>query len=46
VSIPAKVAQDSAFTIKEGDVVEVRFDKKQNAVIIRTRGAEAKKAES
>jgi hypothetical protein len=46
VSIPAKIAQDSAFTIKDGDVVEVRFDRSQNAVIIRTKEVEAKKAKT
>jgi hypothetical protein len=34
VSIPSDIAKDSAFTIKEGDLVEVRFDKNQNAVVI------------
>lgn len=35
VSIPSKVAEDSAFTIREGDTVEVKFDKELNAVVIR-----------
>jgi hypothetical protein len=41
VSIPSKVAQDSAFTIKDGDTVEIRFDKKRNAVIMRRKKPEA-----
>lgn len=35
VSIPSKVAEDSAFTIREGDIVEVKFDKDSNSVVIR-----------
>ena len=35
VSIPAKVADDSQFTIKEGDLVEVKFDPDEGAVVIR-----------
>jgi len=34
VSIPAKVADDSQFTIKEGDLVEVRWDPEAKAVVI------------
>ena len=34
VTIPSAIAQDSVFTIKEGDTVEVRFDKEKNAVIL------------
>lgn len=37
VTIPSKVAEDSAFTIKEGDTVEVKFDKDLNAVVIRSK---------
>jgi bifunctional DNA-binding transcriptional regulator/antitoxin component of YhaV-PrlF toxin-antitoxin module len=37
VTIPSKVAEDSAFTIKEGDTVEVKFDKELNAVVIRSK---------
>ena len=37
LSIPSKVAQDSAFTIKEGDTVDIKFDKETNSVIIRTK---------
>ncbi|MGD0477282.1 MAG: hypothetical protein ABSB29_03835 [Nitrososphaerales archaeon] len=37
VSIPSKVAEDSAFTIKQGDMVEVKFDKELNAVVIRSK---------
>jgi hypothetical protein len=40
VSIPSKVAQDSAFTIKEGDIVEVKFDKDLGAVVIRPKSHE------
>ena len=36
LSIPSKVAQDSAFTIKDGDKVVVRFDPKEHAVIIQS----------
>ena len=43
LSIPSKVAQDSAFTIREGDTVVVRFDEDQNAVIIQTTGTQGKK---
>ena len=39
VSIPSKVAEDSAFTIKEGEMVEVKFDKELNAVVIRSKAA-------
>jgi bifunctional DNA-binding transcriptional regulator/antitoxin component of YhaV-PrlF toxin-antitoxin module len=39
VTIPSKVAEDSAFTIKEGDTVEVKFDKELNAVVIRSKPA-------
>ena len=39
VTIPSKVAEDSAFTIREGDTVEVKFDKEQNAVVIRSKPA-------
>ncbi len=46
LSIPAKVAQDSAFTIKGGDVVEVRFDKEQNAIIIQSKGTETKRTKA
>gem|GEM_PF-2547918 len=35
VSIPSKVAQDSAFTLREGDKVEVEFDKTRGIVVIR-----------
>jgi hypothetical protein len=39
VSIPSKVAQDSAFTIREGDMVEVEFKKDLDAVIIKKKSA-------
>jgi hypothetical protein len=35
VTIPSAMAQDSAFTIKDGDTVELEFDKEKNAVILR-----------
>lgn len=35
VSIPSKIAEDSAFTIKEGDIVEIKFDTELGAVVIR-----------
>lgn len=37
VSIPSKLAQDSAFTIREGDSVDVVFDKETNSIIIKTK---------
>jgi hypothetical protein len=45
VSIPSGIAKDSAFTIKEGDLVEVRFDKDQNAVVISHKQASPSKQE-
>lgn len=39
VSIPSKVAQDSAFTIKEGDMVDVEYKKELDAVIIKKKPA-------
>ena len=41
-----KAFMNACGSLKEGDVVEVRFDKKQNAVIIQTRGTATKKEES
>jgi len=35
VTIPSAIAQDSAFTIKEGDVVKIEWNKEEGAVIIR-----------
>ena len=35
VTIPSHVAQDSAFTIKDGDSVKVEFDTKLDAIVIR-----------
>jgi len=43
VTIPSAIAQDSAFTIKQGDVVDIKWDKEQGAVIIRPKPASAKK---
>lgn len=37
VSIPSQVALDSAFEIKEGDAVEVRWDPNEKAVVIRAK---------
>ena len=34
VTIPSAIASDSVFTIKEGDTVEVRFDKENGVVIL------------
>ncbi len=34
VSIPSKMAQDSAFTIKEGDEVNMEFDTARGAIVI------------
>lgn len=42
LSIPSKMAEDSAFTIKEGDVVEIEFDRKLGAVVIRPRNKKSK----
>jgi len=42
LSIPSKMAEDSAFTIKEGDIVEIEFDKKLNAVVIRPKDKKSK----
>jgi Antidote-toxin recognition MazE, bacterial antitoxin len=39
VSIPSKVAQDSAFTIREGDTVEVEYKKDLDAVVIKKKPA-------
>ena len=44
VSIPSKVAQDSAFTIKEGDLVEVEYKRDLEAVVIKKK--QAKRAPS
>jgi len=43
VTIPSAIAQDSAFTIKEGDVVEIKWDKEQGAVVIRPKPGPGKK---
>src|SRR2546425_2994302 len=43
VTIPSAMAQDSAFTIKEGDVVEIKWDKEQGAVVIRPKPGPGKK---
>lgn len=37
VSIPSGVALDSAFKIKEGDDVEVRWDEKNEMVVIKAK---------
>ena len=42
LSIPSKIAEDSAFTIKEGDVVEIKFDTELGAVIIRPKDPKSK----
>lgn len=42
LSIPSRMAEDSAFTIKEGDVVEIKFDKELGAVVIRPKGKKSK----
>jgi hypothetical protein len=42
LSIPSKMAEDSAFTIKEGDIVEIEFDKKLGAVVIRPKDKKSK----
>ena len=43
VTIPSATAQDSAFTIKEGDVVEIKWDKGQNAAVIRPKASPGRK---
>ena len=43
VTIPSAMAQDSAFTIKEGDVVEIKWDKDEDAVIIRRKSSALRK---
>jgi hypothetical protein len=35
VSIPSKLAQDSAFPIKEGDAVEIEWDQDLKAIVIK-----------
>ncbi len=35
LSIPAKMAQDSEFTIKDGDTVTLEFVKKDKTMVIR-----------
>ena len=45
LSIPSKMAEDSAFTIKEGDEVEIEFDKKLGAVVIRPKAGKSKPSE-
>lgn len=35
LSIPAKMAQDSDFTIKDGDTVIIEYDKKQKAIVVK-----------
>jgi hypothetical protein len=42
LSIPSKMAEDSAFTIREGDIVEIEFNKKLGAVVIRPKGRKSK----
>ncbi len=42
LSIPSKMAEDSAFTIKEGDIVEIEFDKTLGAVVIRPKDKKSK----
>jgi antitoxin component of MazEF toxin-antitoxin module len=37
VSIPSKMAQDSAFPIKEGDAVEIVWDKDLGAIVIKAK---------
>ena len=43
LSIPSKMAEDSAFTIKEGDIVEIEYDKKLKAVVIRPKEKKSKR---
>ena len=42
VSIPSKMAQDSAFPVKEGDQVEIVWDKSLEAIVIRPKKASRK----
>jgi hypothetical protein len=44
LSIPSKMAEDSAFTIKEGDIVEIKFDRQLGAVVIRPKDKKSKQA--
>ena len=43
VSIPSKMAQDSAFPVKEGDQVEIVWDKDLEAIVIRPKKASSRK---
>ena len=43
VSIPSKLAQDSAFPIKEGDAVAIEWDPDQEAIVIRPKKAGSRK---
>ena len=43
VSIPSKKAQDSAFPVKEGDQVEIVWDKDLEAIVIRPKKASSRK---
>lgn len=43
VSIPSKMALDSQFTIKDGDHVDILFDKETGEIRIKPKAATAKK---
>ena len=43
VSIPSKMAQDSAFPIKEGDAVEIVWNPDLKAIVIKPKKASARK---
>lgn len=34
LTIPSKIAQDSAFIFKQGDIVKIRYDPEQKVLII------------
>ena len=43
VTIPSAIAQDSVFTIREGDTVKVEFDKEHEIVILTPKGKTEKR---
>ncbi|TMI21654.1 hypothetical protein E6H31_05185 [Candidatus Bathyarchaeota archaeon] len=43
VTIPSTTIQDSAFTAKEGNVVEIKWDKGQSTVLIRPKPSPGRK---
>jgi antitoxin component of MazEF toxin-antitoxin module len=43
VSIPSKMAQDSVFPVKEGDQVEIVWDKDLEAIVIKPKKPSSKR---